>query len=114
METFINSYYSDDKAVARDAELQAWHRETRAARVYDFPRIQTRRAIADVLTHQAYLSVIVSNVMSTNGIHLNSMSLPFAPVGFLRPIPSKKGLTEKDLSTQSSVNHSSPPPSTPT
>ncbi|KAI0460168.1 lipoxygenase [Xylaria acuta] len=97
MEAFINSYYPNDKAVAKDIELQAWERETRAARVYDFPRLNTRQAIADVLTHQAYLSVIVSNVMSTNGIHLNSMSLPFAPAGFLEPIPSKKGLTEKDL-----------------
>ncbi|KAI1157130.1 lipoxygenase [Nemania diffusa] len=99
METFINSYYPNDKAVAKDIELQAWHHETTAARVYDFPTIQTRQAIADILTHQAYLSVIVSNVMSTNGIHLNSMSLPFAPAGFLQPIPSKKGLTEKDLMT---------------
>ncbi|KAJ8123276.1 hypothetical protein ONZ43_g734 [Nemania bipapillata] len=98
-ETFINSYYPNDKAVAKDTELQAWHHETTAARVYDFPTIQTRQSIADILTHQAYLSVIVSNVMSTNGIHLNSMSLPFAPAGFLQPIPSKKGLTEKDLST---------------
>ncbi|KAI0193378.1 lipoxygenase [Xylaria flabelliformis] len=97
METFINSYYPNDKAVAQDIELQAWYLETKAARVYDFPLIQTRQTIADVLTHQAYLSVIVSNVMSTNGIHLNSMSLPFAPAGFLQPIPSKKGLTEKDL-----------------
>ncbi|KAI1734265.1 lipoxygenase [Xylaria scruposa] len=99
METSINSYYPNDKAVARDIELQAWYLETKAARVYDFPLIQTRQAVADVLTHQAYLSVIVSNVMSTNGIHLNSMSLPFAPAGFLQPIPSKKGLTEKDLMT---------------
>ncbi|KAI1122619.1 lipoxygenase [Nemania abortiva] len=97
MNTFINSYYPSDKAVASDIELQAWHRETRAARVYDFPAIQSRQSIADILTHQAYLSVIVSNVMSTNGIHLNSMSLPFAPAGFLQPIPSEKGLTEKDL-----------------
>ncbi|KAF2965240.1 hypothetical protein GQX73_g8325 [Xylaria multiplex] len=97
METFINSYYPNDRAVTHDIELQAWQRETAAARVYDFPRINTRQAIADVLTHQVYLSVIVSNVMSTNGIHLNSMSLPFAPAGFLQPIPSKKGLTEKDL-----------------
>ncbi|TGJ80740.1 hypothetical protein E0Z10_g8025 [Xylaria hypoxylon] len=97
METFINSYYPNDKAVAQDVELQAWQRETRAAQVYDFPHITTRQAIVDVLTHQAYLSVIVSNVMSTNGIHMNSMSLPFAPAGFLQPIPSKKGLTEKDL-----------------
>ncbi|KAH8160652.1 hypothetical protein CIB48_g7593 [Xylaria polymorpha] len=99
MEAFINSYYPSDKAVATDIELQAWALETKAARVYDFPRLLTRQAIADVLTHQAYLSVIVSNVMSTNGIHLNSMSLPFAPAGFLQPIPSKKGLTEKDLMT---------------
>ncbi|KAI3343002.1 lipoxygenase [Ustulina deusta] len=97
METFINSYYPNDQAVLKDVELQEWHRETRAARVYDFPQINTRQSIADILTHQAYLSVIVSNVMSTNGIHLNSMSLPFAPAGFLQPIPSKKGLTEKDL-----------------
>ncbi|RYC65807.1 hypothetical protein CHU98_g410 [Xylaria longipes] len=97
MEVFINSYYFNDEAVAKDIELQAWSRETRAARVYDFPHINTRQAIADALTHQAYLGVIVSNVMSTNGIHLNSMSLPFAPAGFLQPIPSKKGLTEKDL-----------------
>ncbi|KAI1177621.1 lipoxygenase [Nemania sp. FL0916] len=97
MEVFINSYYPSDKAVATDIEVQAWYRETTAARVYDFPRIQTRQAIADVLTHQAYLSVIVSNVMSTNGIHMNSMSLPFAPAGFLQRIPTKKGLTEKDL-----------------
>ncbi|KAI1757265.1 lipoxygenase [Xylaria castorea] len=97
MEAFVNSYYPNDKAVAQDIELQAWYLETIAARVYDFPRINTRQAIADVLTHQAYLSVIVSNVMSTNGIHLNSMSLPFAPAGFLQPIPSEKGLTEKDL-----------------
>ncbi|KAI0539307.1 lipoxygenase [Xylaria digitata] len=97
MEAFINSYYPNDKAVAQDIELQAWQRETGAARVYDFPRINTRQAIADALTHQVYLSAIVSNVMSTNGIHLNSMSLPFAPAGFLQPIPSKKGLTEKDL-----------------
>ncbi|KAJ2998517.1 hypothetical protein NUW58_g291 [Xylaria curta] len=97
MESFINSYYPNDKAVAKDIELQAWYRETTAAQVHDFPQIRTRQAIADVLTHQAYLSVIVSNVMSTNGIHLNSMSLPFAPAGFTQPIPSKKGLTEKDL-----------------
>ncbi|KAI3329410.1 lipoxygenase [Xylariaceae sp. AK1471] len=97
MGAFIGSYYSNDKVVAEDIELQAWHRETRAARVYDFPRIQTRQGLADILTHQAYLSVIVSNIMSTNGIHLNSMSLPFAPAGFLRPIPTRKGLTEKDL-----------------
>ncbi|TRX96571.1 hypothetical protein FHL15_002473 [Xylaria flabelliformis] len=97
MEVFINSYYPNDKAVAQDIELQAWYLETKAARVYDFPLIQTRQTIADVLTHQAYLSVIVSNVMSTNGIHLNSMSLPFAPAGFLQPIPFKKGLTEKEL-----------------
>lgn len=103
MEAFINSYYPSDKAVATDIELQAWALETKAARVYDFPRLLTRQAIADVLTHQAYLSVIVSNVMSTNGIHLNSMSLPFAPAGFLQPIPSKKGLTEKDLSTNSHI-----------
>jgi hypothetical protein len=97
MKTFVNSYYADDKAVTQDIELQAWHRETRTARVYDFPRIQTRQGLADILTHQAYLSVIVSNVMSTNGIHLNSMALPFAPAGFLQPIPTRKGLTEKDL-----------------
>ncbi|GAW25224.1 putative manganese lipoxygenase protein [Rosellinia necatrix] len=97
MNAFINSYYANDLAVVTDIELQAWYRETKAARVYDFPRINSRRAIADILTHQAYLSVIVSNVMSTNGIHLNSMSLPFAPAGFVQPIPSKKGLTEEDL-----------------
>ncbi|KAI0191598.1 lipoxygenase [Astrocystis sublimbata] len=99
MQSFISSYYPNDKAVARDVELQAWYHETKAAQVYDFPRIKTRQAIADVLTHQVYLSVIVSNVMSTNGIHLNSMALPFAPAGFLRPIPTQKGLTEKDLMT---------------
>lgn len=97
VKAFIDSYYPSDLAVIGDIELQAWHRETRAAKVYDFPLISSRRAIADILTHQAYLSVIVSNVMSTNGIHLNSMSLPFAPAGFPRPIPTEKGLTEKDL-----------------
>ncbi|KAI1279171.1 lipoxygenase [Xylaria sp. FL0933] len=99
METFINSYYPNDKAVLADIELQAWHRETNVAQVYDFPQINTRQSVADVLTHQVYLSVIVSNVMSTNGIHMNSMALPFAPAGFLQPIPSKKGLTERDLMT---------------
>ncbi|KAI1190679.1 hypothetical protein F5B17DRAFT_386130 [Nemania serpens] len=68
METFVNSYHPDDKEVAGDTELQAWHRELMAARVYDFPRIQTRQAITDILTHQVYLSVIVSDVMGTNSV----------------------------------------------
>ncbi|KAJ3579636.1 hypothetical protein NPX13_g931 [Xylaria arbuscula] len=97
MEAFINSYYSSNESVRKDVELQAWYREAKAARIYDFPRIDSRQSIADILTHHAYFNTIVSNVMSTNGIHMNSMALPFSPAGFLQPIPSKKGLTEDDL-----------------
>ncbi|KAI0404751.1 lipoxygenase [Xylaria palmicola] len=96
MTAFVNSYYPNDGAVARDAELQAWQRETDAAKVYDFPRsIATRKGLVDILTHQAYLGGVVHGVLSTNGAIGDTTSLPFAPAGFRQPIPAQKGV--KDL-----------------
>lgn len=58
--TFINSYYTNDKAVANDRELQAWLKETVPGKVHDFPKqIQTKADIIGILTHQAYLNSIV-------------------------------------------------------
>ncbi|KAI0537501.1 lipoxygenase [Xylaria digitata] len=95
MTTFVNSYYSSDRAVAQDSELQAWQRETDVAKVYDFPEsIKSRRTLIDILTHQAYLGGIVHGVMSTNGAIGDTTSLPFAPAGFRQPIPTKKGVKD--------------------
>lgn len=95
MTAFIDSYYPDDSAVAQDAELQAWRRETDVAKVYDFPgSIKTRRTLVDILTHQAYLGGVVHGVTSTNGAIGDTTSLPFAPAGFRQPVPSKKGVRD--------------------
>ncbi|KAI1131439.1 lipoxygenase [Nemania abortiva] len=95
MTAFIDSYYPNDKAVAQDAELQAWRAETDVAKVYDFPKsITTKQTLVDVLTHQAYLGAVVHGVMSTNGAIGDTTSLPFAPAGFRQPIPTKKGVTD--------------------
>ncbi|KAI0814056.1 lipoxygenase [Xylaria sp. FL0064] len=95
MTIFINSYYPNDNAVAQDAELQAWQKETAVAKVYDFPKsIKTRSTLIDILTHQAYLGAIVHGVMSTNGAIGDTTSLPFAPAGFRQPIPNEKGVED--------------------
>ncbi|KAI0487059.1 lipoxygenase [Xylaria cf. heliscus] len=95
MTAFVNSYYPNDQAVAQDSEIQAWRRETDAAKVYDFPKsIATRKTLIDILTHQTYLGAVVHGVMSTNGAIGDTTSLPFAPAGFRQPIPTKKGVTD--------------------
>ncbi|GAW13292.1 hypothetical protein ANO14919_026730 [Xylariales sp. No.14919] len=95
MAVFVNSYYSSDSAVSRDSELQAWQRETDVAKVYDFPKsIKSRRTLIDILTHQAYLGGVVHGVMSTNGAIGDTTSLPFAPAGFRKPIPTEKGVKD--------------------
>lgn len=58
--TFINSYYKNDKSIAKDRELQAWLKETVPAQVHDFPtKIQTKKDITEILSHQIFLGSIV-------------------------------------------------------
>ncbi|KAI0195052.1 lipoxygenase [Astrocystis sublimbata] len=95
MTDFVNSYYRSDRDVAHDSEIQAWQRETKAAKVYDFPKsITTKKTLVDILTHQTYLGAVVHGVMSTNGAIGDTTSLPFAPAGFRQPIPTKKGVKD--------------------
>ncbi|KAI0541276.1 lipoxygenase [Xylaria digitata] len=90
---FVNAYYKNDKAVANDREIQAWLKETGPAQVHDFPKkIQTRKDIVEILTHQAYLGSVVHAIMSGNGNQLDIMALPFTSAGWQSPIPTKKGV----------------------
>ncbi|RWA14102.1 hypothetical protein EKO27_g1027 [Xylaria grammica] len=90
---FINAYYKNDKAVANDREIQAWVKEAVPGQVHDFPKkIQTKKDIVEVLTHQAYLGSIVHTIMSGNGNQLDIMALPFTAAGWQSPIPTKKGV----------------------
>ncbi|KAI0421092.1 lipoxygenase [Xylaria grammica] len=90
---FIDAYYKNDKAIASDREIQAWVKEAVPGQVHDFPKkIQTKKDIVEVLTHQAYLGSIVHTIMSGNGNQLDIMALPFTAAGWQSPIPTKKGV----------------------
>lgn len=99
MTSFIDSYYKSDRDVANDRELQAWLKETVPGQVYDFPKhISTKKAIVDILVHQAYLGSIVHTIMSGNGNQLDIMALPFTSAGWQQPIPTEKGAITDILS----------------
>jgi arachidonate 15-lipoxygenase len=56
---YINVYYNDDHAVQNDAELQEYVRLLGAhdgARLADVPAVQTRTAVADLMTRVIYAS----------------------------------------------------------
>ena len=52
MTSFVDSYYSNDAAVAADKEMQAWVREAQGpAKAIDFPSISTKPALVAALSH---------------------------------------------------------------
>lgn len=51
MESFVDSYYSEDSDVTADYEIQAWVKESQGpAKVIDFPFITTKSALIDALS----------------------------------------------------------------
>ncbi|KAI8630553.1 lipoxygenase [Xylariaceae sp. FL1651] len=95
MRSFIYSYYPNDNAILQDKELQDWASEAQVAQVPDFPtKITSRDMVVNMLTHHTYLGTVVHSVLSTDGAVGDSVSLPFAPSAFWKPLPTEKGATD--------------------
>ncbi|PNS21776.1 hypothetical protein CAC42_374 [Sphaceloma murrayae] len=99
LKTLIYSYYPSDRSVCWDTELQDWIWEASGpGQVPMFPsRVRTRHELLDLLVHYAYLVSVVHGVLNTNDLSLAQFVAPWHVTSFSRPLPTQKGLTEKDL-----------------
>ncbi|KAK7214688.1 hypothetical protein V2G26_002691 [Clonostachys chloroleuca] len=94
MSTLVDSYYSDDKEIQQDIELQAWISEATEAEIIDFPAspLGTKKDLVKLLTHIAYLVSVKHGVSNTNSV-VATLSLPFHPFALWAPLPTEKGVT---------------------
>ncbi|KAH8924457.1 Lipoxygenase [Atractiella rhizophila] len=92
---FVSSYYTSDKALSRDQELQNFIAETVPAGIVDFPTSITRRSdLVDILTHFGYLVSVLHGVLNTNDPVHTTASLPLHPTAFYSPLPTEKGVQD--------------------
>ncbi|KAK6537329.1 hypothetical protein TWF694_011519 [Orbilia ellipsospora] len=98
MTSFVNSYYSSDSAIVNDSELQAWMTEANgAAGAVNFPTsstMNTRGALADLLTHMAHIVSTAHHTVNTNNLITGGGVLPFNPSAIYKPVPTAKGVTD--------------------
>ncbi len=99
-QSFVDSYYSDDAAIAKDYEVQAWFTEATAhAKVQDFPQISasnplTKATLTEVLTHFGYIVSVVHHALNGGDPVGSKATLPFHASALFAPIPEAKGVTD--------------------
>jgi arachidonate 15-lipoxygenase (second type)/8-lipoxygenase (S-type) len=91
--SFVDSYYTSDKALKADTELQAWIKEAGPAQIKDFPAapLTIKDALVDMLTHIAQLVAINHNTLNTDTPVHSQATLPLHPVAFYKPLPTGPG-----------------------
>jgi len=93
--TFVRSYYTNEKQITKDVELQNWAAEAQTAGVLDFPnKFRGYSDLIDCLTHYAYLASVSHGIRNTNEISHSTITLPWHPTALYRPIPTEKGVTD--------------------
>lgn len=92
--SFVDSFYSSDKVLRADKEIQAWAKEANGpANCIDFPRrIVKKSTLVDILSHFAYLASTAHHVANTNELLEACSTLPFHPPSLYQPIPTAKGV----------------------
>lgn len=92
--TLVSSYYPNNAAIRADPEVRAWLAElTGNGEVIDFPPIDTRSDLANVLAEVARLVSVTHHAVNTNELITSSGTLPFHPTALYQPIPTEKGIT---------------------
>lgn len=93
--TLVSSYYLDDTAIRADPELRAWLAELNGpAQAIDFPSINTRPDLANVLAEIARLVSVSHHAVNTNELFTVSGTLPFHPAALYQPVPTEKGVAD--------------------
>lgn len=94
--SFVDSYYSSDRVVTADTELQNFVTEANGpAGVIDFPAtLSTRSNLADFLAEFARLTSISHHAVNLNQLITASATLPFHPTALYKPVPTAKGVTD--------------------
>jgi arachidonate 15-lipoxygenase (second type) / 8-lipoxygenase (S-type) len=88
----IDSYYACNEDVVRDKEIQAWVKEAQGpAEVIDFPELNDRSSLAQLLTHYAHLTSTSHAGVNINELLDISLSIPFHSAALYKPVPSAKG-----------------------
>lgn len=93
--SFVNAYYSNNRVISQDQELQSWVSEaSKAAKVIDFPAspLKKRRTLIDILTHVSYLTGVAHHTLNSGTPSASSGVLPFHPIALYQPIPESKGV----------------------
>ncbi|GKT71533.1 arachidonate 5-lipoxygenase [Colletotrichum tofieldiae] len=91
---FVDAYYENDDAIAKDTELLGWFNEAaNEASIVDFPSsISTRNELVDVLAHLAYIISILHGSLNSNSLVQYSGVLPMHPLSLYHPLPVEKGI----------------------
>ncbi|KAL8784965.1 MAG: hypothetical protein Q9195_008831 [Heterodermia aff. obscurata] len=92
---FVHAYYSNNRILSQDGELQSWVSEApSAAKVIDFPAspLTHRETLIDILTHLAYLTGVNHHTLNSATPSESSGVLPFHPMALYQPIPTAKGV----------------------
>ena len=99
-QSFVDSYYKDNAAIAKDWEVQAWFTEaTEKAGVQDFPKITkdeplTKETLTEVLTHFGYIVSVVHHALNGGDPVGSKATLPFHASALFAPVPEDKGVED--------------------
>jgi hypothetical protein len=106
--SFVNTYYGSDDDVRKDYEVADWFKEVirgptgpavdgkGLVPLQNFPEKPTKKALVDVLTHNAWLQIAHHSLNAGDPVR-SSLTLPFHPGGLYKPVPTTKNIDDAGL-----------------